>query len=101
MANELVRVTGEVTLVDHRSGISKAGNPYTISEATVLVQRVGTVTVTLSDRVSAAEGSEVDWLTSVEVFAGRPQFRAIRDFDLHQVPTPAATAEPASSFTDS
>lgn len=98
MANDLVRVTGEVTLVDVRSGISKAGKPYSITEATVLCQKVGAVTVTLSDRTKdVTEGMNVDWLVSVDVFGGRPQYRAMREWDVPKVGARSVSAAPAAA----
>lgn len=96
MAKELARVAGPITLVDVRKGISRAGSPYKITEATILVEQMATVTVALSDRITEAgevgEGQVVDYLCEVSVYGNSVQFRAIRDMS----PAPAKSATPPS-----
>lgn len=81
MAN-LVRITGNVIFGPTlKEGISaKTGNAYSMQLVNVLVAKRDVVELTLPKDLSriggevVREGSSIDWLVSVDVFAGRLQW---------------------------
>jgi hypothetical protein len=79
--NPISRITGHVTHRDQRSGMSKAGSRYSITEITVLVMQRVTVLVTLPDEMFAPSiGDEVDYLVEVTAFRDTPRFRVLEPF---------------------
>lgn len=86
MAVDVARISGPVLNSDSRSGITRprgedpGGRPYTIRSASVLVADTGVAEVTFPDDMELPRrGEDVDYAVEVTVYAGRPQFRAIRD----------------------
>jgi hypothetical protein len=68
----MVRVTGRVKRIETRSGTSKAGNPYSMVHAVVVVAGQAQVEVLLADGMGRElEGTWCDWLVRPDVFGGR------------------------------
>lgn len=80
--NPITRITGHVTHRGNRSGVSKnTGNPYSITEVTVLVAGRATVVVSLPDDMFAPSiGDECDYLVEVSAFRDTPRFRVLEPF---------------------
>lgn len=81
MAKVLGRVSGAVLDVEERSGTSKAGNPYRMRTASVIVTGKAIIAVTLTDDAAApGEGELVDWLVELTAFRDEVQGRYVSDF---------------------
>lgn len=81
MATALARVHGTVLDVQNISGTSKAGNPYRMTDVSILIERRAVTTVRWPNDGPAAPPieAEVDLLVEVDSFRDEPQFRAVKD----------------------
>jgi hypothetical protein len=83
MADDVVRVTGDVLRVDHREGVSNAGKPYSFDTAQVLVGGLGlcSVDVTAPEHKAVIKaGVFIDISATLSVFGGRATLRPIDAF---------------------
>lgn len=78
MPRQIARVTGIVTDVELRSGVSgKTGKPYAIKTAHVLVLGKAVTSVTLGDTENFAEGEEVDLQVDQNTYGQEVQSRSL------------------------
>jgi hypothetical protein len=81
-----VRITGRVVRAERKSGTSKAGNPYSIREARVMIGEVDFADVSLPDDMPDLRiNDQVDVAAEYTgEFKGQPSFRVRGDW--HTVP---------------
>ncbi len=81
MASDIARITGEVKSVDTKRGTSKAGRPYVIVTANVLVADRGFAAVQLDDDMSTPErGDQVDYLVELQASEWGLRMRTLSEF---------------------
>lgn len=88
MASDIARITGEVKSIDTKRGTSKAGRPYVIVTANVLVADRGFAAVQLDDDASVPEkGDQVDYLVELSATDWGLRMRSIQDFPVLDLST--------------